>query len=483
MPLPKKKRELESKSITSGDSSPSISGARKLIRKSEKIYNETNVYDALITRLQFLFNQFDNVCFSVSGGKDSGTLLQIANIVATKMHAKFSVLYIDLEAGFQATKDFMLKLRKLVAKNCTNFYWVCLPFCEDNATSALNPEFITWDESAKDYWVSQPPEFAITIETTPIPFPFYTGIADFDTFTGQFSHWFHQKKKSKKKGKNKGTRTAQVVGIRTDESLRRYMAITNEGKLRYKDQCWTTAITEDIYAAYPLYDWKTADIWGAVSKFDLLYNQAYEGMYKNGVPVSQQRICQPFGQAQKAGLDQFRFIEPETWERLLQRVEGVNFGAIYCRTSLLGHMSSMKPAHLSWEQYAVFLLESIGLYEPMIQRRYYEKIKYYMLWGEKNEGIPYGKLPETGVHYDMCWQRVARAIERNDFYLTYLDFGYDKAGDDLLIKLREKHRATGQSLTGQGHIQNKLYKKIKSIESKGLIEDPSPVVGEKNDTK
>lgn len=419
------------------------------IRKSEKIYRDQNVLEACLERLRILFTEFDTICFSVSGGKDSGTLLQLADGVAKKYNKKYYVLYIDLEAGYYETRRFLLALRKKVKPRCKAFYWVCLPLAEENATSALNPEFITWDPSAEDYWIMEIPEGAITEDHN--PFPFYDGIGDFDRFCHDFSLWLHEK--------THATRTAQVVGIRTDESLRRYMAVANDNKPRYKDYYWTTELVPNIYAVYPIYDWKTEDIWGAVAKFDLDYNHVYEDMYKAGIPISQQRICQPFGQAQKAGLDQFRYIEPETWEKLLQRVEGVNFGAIYCRTSLLGHMSSCKPDHMTWQQYAVFLLESIGLYEPKIMQRYYQKIKYYMLWIEKNEEIPYTKMPEEATGLNASWRRVARAIERNDFYLTYLQFGYDKAGDELLIELRDKHR-----LTGQGHIQRKLYRHIKKIQ-------------------
>jgi predicted phosphoadenosine phosphosulfate sulfurtransferase len=203
-------------------------------------------------------------------------------------------------------------------------------------------------------------------------------------------------------------------------------------------------------------------VWGAVAKLDLDYNHVYDAMYKNGVPLSKQRICQPFGMAQKAGLDQFRVIEPETWERMLQRVEGVNFGAIYCRTSLFGNITSMKPDHLTWQQYTIFLLESLGLYEPKIMARYYKKIKYYMLWCQKNIGIPYGVLPETAERNNPCWRRMAKAIERNDFYLSYLEFGPDKAGDQLLIELRHKHQ---MALIGDGYIQPRIKKRLINLES------------------
>ncbi|WP_036830681.1 DUF3440 domain-containing protein, partial [Photobacterium sanctipauli] len=75
-------------------------------------------------------------------------------------------------------------------------------------------------------------------------------------------------------------------------------------------------------------------------------------------------LCQPYGDDQRNGIDQFRYIEPETWEKVLNRVHGVNFANIYARSSLLGNIKSEKPEGMSWEQYAVFLLESLGLYAP-----------------------------------------------------------------------------------------------------------------------
>lgn len=418
------------------------------IRKKAKIYSDMDVLTAANSRLEYLFEHFDNVCFAVSGGKDSGTTVQLANVIAARLGKKFSIMYIDLEAMYLETERFVKAIREITAPNCKAFYWICLPLCEDNSTSALNPEFITWDDSAREKWIRPIPEGAITTENN--PFPFYENLMSFEDFVVGFASWLH--------ARNHATRTAIVIGIRTDEGIRRFLAIASENKPCYEGKHWTTEMDKNIYNAYPIYDWKVGDIWGAVAKLGLEYNHVYEDMYKNGVPLARQRICQPFGSAQKAGLDQFRAIEPETWEKMLERVEGVNFGAIYCRTSLFGNITSMKPAHLTWEQYTIFLLESIGLYEPKIMQRYYQKIKYYMLWEAQNERFEYGKLPEEGP---VSWKQVARALEKNDFYMSHLSFGPDKAGDKLLIELREKHR-----LVGDGHVQPKLLKRMQEMEAK-----------------
>lgn len=40
-------------------------------------YSQQNVYDALQERLKFIFEEFDNIYISFSGGKDSGLLLNL----------------------------------------------------------------------------------------------------------------------------------------------------------------------------------------------------------------------------------------------------------------------------------------------------------------------------------------------------------------------------------------------------------------------
>ena len=43
-------------------------------------------------------------------------------------------------------------------------------------------------------------------------------------------------------------------------------------------------------------------------------------MYKNGVSIYEQRLCQPYGDDQRNGLDQFKALEYDTWSKVLSRV-------------------------------------------------------------------------------------------------------------------------------------------------------------------
>ena len=43
-----------------------------------RIYNKTNVWDATVKRMDWLFAEFPNVVVSVSGGKDSTIIFHMA---------------------------------------------------------------------------------------------------------------------------------------------------------------------------------------------------------------------------------------------------------------------------------------------------------------------------------------------------------------------------------------------------------------------
>lgn len=403
-----------------------------------KVYTDQDVLSAAFERLRYIFSEFENVYFSVSGGKDSSVMVQLAERVASEMNRTYDVLYIDFEAQYARTIEHITQLKGLA--HIGKFYHVALPMALRNAVSMLQPKWICWDEKQQDLWVRPLPADAITLENC--PWDWYRLGEEFEDFIVEFACWYRDTHPGK---------TACGVGIRADESLNRFQTIAfYERKEEYAGKHWTTRLDEDVYNFYPLYDWRTEDIWGAVSRLGLMSNEIYELMYKNGLSIHQQRLCQPYGDDQRNGLDQFRALEPETWEKVLNRVNGVNFGNIYCRTTALGNIKSFKPDSMSWEQYTVFLLESIGLYNRELMLHYYGKIKKFIRWYEKQEGITIADIPgEADKKLEqqkkaISWRRIARAIEKNDFYMKRLCFAQTKTDEK---KLETFVRTWGNFLT------------------------------------
>ena len=101
---------------------------------------------------------------------------------------------------------------------------------------------------------------------------------------------------------------------------------------------------------------------------------------------------------------------------------------------------------MTWEQYAVFLLESIGLYAPELEEHYYRKIKTFLKWYEKEGGLKVENIPDEAdkklesAKQVASWRRIARAIEKNDFWMSRLSFKQTKSDVQRLFELKKKYK-------------------------------------------
>ena len=157
-----------------------------------------------------------------------------------------------------------------------------------------------WDENKKTMWVRPMPSDALTADD----FPFYDSRMWNYDFQAEFSRWIHSRKKA--------VRTCCLVGLRTQESHNRWRSIYWGVKEKYKDCEWSTRVDEGIYNFYPLYDWKTTDIWVANGKFRWDYNHLYDLYYQAGVSLDRQRVASPFISKAIESLSLYRAIDPDT---------------------------------------------------------------------------------------------------------------------------------------------------------------------------
>ena len=176
-----------------------------------------NVYLETQDRLKLLFDEFDNIYVSFSGGKDSGVLLNLCidYIRQNKLDRKIGVFHLDYEAQYTYTTEYV---DKTLAENSDilEVYRCCVPFKVTTCTSMYENYWRPWDSDKKDIWVSNLPEKCYT----ELDFDFYKpNMWDYE-FQELFSDWIHKKKNAKK--------TACLVGIRTQESLNRWRAIHSD---------------------------------------------------------------------------------------------------------------------------------------------------------------------------------------------------------------------------------------------------------------
>ena len=430
-----------------------------------KKYLEKNVYEALQDRLKFIFDNFDNIYVSFSGGKDSGLLL---NMVLSykrrnKIAKKIGVFHQDFEAQYQTTTDFVSRMFENNLRDIEP-YWVCLPMGSRCAVSNYQMYWYPWDPDKEELWVRPMPKMPYIINMDNNPFDFYRYKMVQEDLYAEFGEWYSRQKKGK---------TICLLGIRADESLNRYRAYANDRKTIMQGNQWTTKMGENWWNAYPIYDWTTKDVWIANGKFDYDYNRIYDLFWKAGLSISQMRVASPYHESTKESRNLYRVLEPATWVRVVSRVQGANFGAIYGSSHALGARKIELPPGHTWRSYVKFLLATLP---EAMRRNYIEKFKTSIrFWWKKGGVVDEEAIKEleacnypirhngksnyksnkekiaflgTPDHTDdikstidiPSWKRMAVCILKNDHLCKYMGFSQTQKQNQRQKELMEKYK-------------------------------------------
>lgn len=410
----------------------------------DKVYLGKSVLEAARGRISYLFDRFPRVYMSGPSGKDSGVLMHLMGEEARKRGRRFGVLYIDLEAQYSLTIQWVERMFATYA-DVVDPYWLCLPVALRNAASQFNPKWCAWDPTPGVEWVRKPPKIAITNANNfswfrmPEIGPNSGETAmEFEEIVPLFGEWYSQ-----------GKLTGCAVGIRSDESLNRWRAVTGDSS-RFIDPDtqrklpWTTYKGGTVFNTYPIYDWKTEDVWRYYGREKKDYNKIYDLMHRAGVGIHQQRICQPYGDDQRKGLWLFHLLEPQTWSRIVCRVSGANQGALYARErgSILGNYTVSKPEQYTWKEYSQILVESLP---PQSKQRMEDKIAVFVNWWATRgyaRGIPDTADPKLeSAKKAPSWRRVCKMLLKNDYWAKSLSFGPTKSESyERYRKVMEKRR-------------------------------------------
>lgn len=390
-----------------------------------------NVLEAARERISWTFDAFERVYLSFSAGKDSTVMLHLVADEARKRGVRFGVLLVDLEGQYRFTIEHAEALLKEYA-DCIEPYWCCLPISLRNAVSVYEPKWICWDKARRDDWIRELPDGAISAESY---FEFFEHGMEFEEFVPLFGEWYSQ-----------GKPCACFVGIRTDESLNRFRTIASKTKITRDSKQYTTKVTDSVYNVYPIYDWRTDDIWIYHGKNPgRRYNELYEYMHKAGLSIHQARICQPYGDDQRRGLWLFHLIEPDTWAKVVARVNGANSGALYVQENgnINGYNKITKPPGHTWRSFAEMLISSMP---PKTKEHFENKIILFCRWWEER-GYPDGIPDEADSNLEMkrdvpSWRRVCKSLLRNDYWCKGLGFSQHKsAGYQKYLELMRRRKA------------------------------------------
>jgi len=403
-----------------------------------KHYHDLNVYEAAKSRIRLVFQHFERVCVAFSGGKDSSVTLHLALEVAREMgRGPVDALFIDLEGQYQAT---IAHVSEMFERSDVRPWWVCLPINLRNASSLQEPYWCAWDPEREADWIRPLPQHSSVI-SDPGFFPFYRHRMEFEEFVPEFNEWLAR-----------DVATAFLVGIRSDESLNRYLAVKRRAWV--KKRAWAPPDSQEPIAwsardksrgravtFFPIYDWKFEDLWRYTGENGHAYNRLYDQMHRAGVAFSQMRICQPYGDDQRKGLDLFHKLEPETWFRVVNRVAGANYAARYCRQRFLGYRGGLglPPTFSTWHQYSQFLLRSMP---TTLRQVYTRRIEVFIRWWAEH-GYPLAEWPDAGVpalenrKAQPSWRRVALSLLKQDMARS-LSFGFARRDVETLVPSEEQ---------------------------------------------
>lgn len=293
-------------------------------------YTEESVLEAARRRMLEAFTLVDRVVVSFSGGKDSTVVLNLALEAATQLgKLPLEVIFFDEEAIHPPTIEYV---ERVAALPSVDFRWYCPEMKHRNACSNEEPYWHCWEAGKEHLWVREFPKTGIAH----LP-GWYKGM-DIEQLTASLYRDYPGS-------------VGVLIGLRAQESIRRLRVVSN----KIGDN-WMSDMQGNVRKMYPIYDWKTQDVWRAPHLLGWDTNSTYKVFELAGVPISKQRVCPPFGEEPLRGLHQYALCFPDMWEKMCDRVPGARTAARYANTPVYGIGLNKPPEGITWEVYTEICL-------------------------------------------------------------------------------------------------------------------------------
>lgn len=315
-----------------------------------KIYTNINVLDAVRARMHRLYSEEQNICVSVSGGKDSTVMMELAIEAARSLgRLPIDAMFFDQEAEYDATIDYMRYLQTRSEE--IKLYWFQIPFVLTNSTSLGEDNYLhAWREG--ETWLRD--KEPNTIHECKLK------AKRFHSIIAELGDWIYDYKTH-----------FSLIGIRADESRIRTRLMARAIPA-YKDIRWAS-FNNHGYNMYPMYDWKTQDIWKYIYENNIVYNKVYDNMYRAGVRRTNMRVSSLIHETGHWALKELHKIEPDTYSKLSERIDGV---ADYHTGGYHLFVPKELPVMFSnWVEYRDYLLEK--LIAPEHQEQFRKRFDKY----------------------------------------------------------------------------------------------------------
>ena len=310
----------------------------------QQVYTNENVLEATKKRISLIFDEFENIVVSISGGKDSTLLAHLALVEARKRDRKIGLFFLDEEVVYESTIEQVRHLMNLYPENTIKL-WLQVEFNLTNALSYEESHLRCWEAGKHKIWMrsKEPdsikfkpwPEEEETIRNKKIGLDFYALLDNFQRTRPN---------------------TAFLIGLRATESMNRWRAVSkNPG---YKNIFWCTNIGNGSINAYPLYDWNFHDVWKHIYDEDIKYSRIYDYMWRKGLGINEIRVSSLIHEKSFKALVELPEFEPKTYDKLLKRVKGVQVGNLYGKDSTMLRARKLPKKYKNWMEYRDHLLKT-----------------------------------------------------------------------------------------------------------------------------
>lgn len=310
-----------------------------------RVFLDIDVLEAARERMRLIFDEFEEVQVSVSSGKDSTVLLHLALQEAALRDRQVEVFFLDQEAEYDATVELIRHQMRLPN---TIPLWYQVPIYMTNSTSYSDFFLYAWGEG-EEWMREKEPDSIHEMDDPNYPRRFY-----------EFFPYLEKQ----------NTNKAYLVGLRAEEGIIRYRAVTkNPG---YKDLFWSTE-TNGAYKFYPIFDWGWNDVWKFIYDYDLKYNKMYDNMFWANYSMYGMRVSNLIHEKSYKCLVDLPRFEPDTYDRLSKRIGGISTAARYATEKLIFSNKTLPSHYDSWLQFRDFLLENLP--DPKHKEIFKERFK------------------------------------------------------------------------------------------------------------
>lgn len=318
----------------------------------QRIYNtEKNVLRAARERMAYIFDEFEDIQVSISGGKDSTVLLALALQEAERRNRKIHVFFLDQEAEYRASIEL---IKKQMNHPLIIPEWYQVPIYMTNATSY--DSYFLYAFGKGEQWMRDKDKIGIHAIDEKYPQRFY-----------EFFPYIEKK----------NPKAAYLVGLRAEESVTRFRAVTKHPG--YNGLRWSTVSEAGAARFYPIYDWTWNSVWRFIWDYDLPYNKMYDLMFWANYSVYKMRVSNLIHEKSFKCLKDLPKFEPETYDKLCRRISGIATASRYVSEKLIFSNKKLPTHYKNWQQFRDFLLENI----PNVEHR--EKFRKRFESQEKNE--------------------------------------------------------------------------------------------------